>query len=167
MAAGLASSSPRPRTTGCSLLSTTCICEGRWTSWALRANCVISTALYHCLALNQLLTLPAHLQTSRVLMILASILGLPAVALVLTAVPCVSLGVEYEGAKSRRGCVEVYSSSSLCGWLLPSASWAVPWSLVVTGALQGNLNSTSSTPNQRPSQSPHLQPTMPRVHTFE
>lgn len=68
----------------------------------LWADCVISTDLYHCIALNQILTLPAYIQTSRALMITASILGLPAMVLVLMAMPCINLGNEHESAKHRR-----------------------------------------------------------------
>ncbi|MBN3298535.1 claudin-11 [Amia ocellicauda] len=68
----------------------------------LWADCVVSTVLYHCIALNQILSLPAYIQTTRALMITASILGLPAVALVLMAMPCINLGNEPESAKHKR-----------------------------------------------------------------
>ncbi|KAG5286232.1 hypothetical protein AALO_G00012490 [Alosa alosa] len=68
----------------------------------LWADCVISTALYHCVSLTQILDLPAYIQTSRALMITASILGLPAVALVLCSMPCINLGNEPESAKNKR-----------------------------------------------------------------
>ncbi|XP_030631732.1 claudin-11a [Chanos chanos] len=68
----------------------------------LWADCVISTALYHCISLNQILDLPAYVQTSRALMITASILGLPAVALVLMSMPCINLGNEPESVKNKR-----------------------------------------------------------------
>ncbi|KAI1891309.1 hypothetical protein AGOR_G00142470 [Albula goreensis] len=68
----------------------------------LWADCVVSTALYHCKALNQILNLPAYIQTSRALMITASIIGLPAMALVLLAMPCINLANDHESAKHRR-----------------------------------------------------------------
>uniref|UniRef100_A0A672Q680 Claudin n=1 Tax=Sinocyclocheilus grahami TaxID=75366 RepID=A0A672Q680_SINGR len=70
--------------------------KGLWT------ECVISTALYHCISLNQILDIPAYIQTSRALMVSASLLGLPALALVLLAMPCVKLSQESEDAKHRR-----------------------------------------------------------------
>ncbi|XP_010884560.1 claudin-11a [Esox lucius] len=68
----------------------------------LWAECVISTALYHCISLTQILDLPAYIQTSRALMITGSLLGLPAVGMVLTAMPCISLGDEPQSAKNKR-----------------------------------------------------------------
>ncbi|XP_028832066.1 claudin-11a [Denticeps clupeoides] len=70
--------------------------KGLWT------ECVISTALYHCISLTQILDLPAYIQTSRALMITGSILGLPAVALVLMSMSCINLGSEPESAKNKR-----------------------------------------------------------------
>ncbi|XP_051555021.1 claudin-11-like [Myxocyprinus asiaticus] len=68
----------------------------------LWADCVISTALYHCITLTQILDLPAYIQTSRALMVTASILGLPAVSLVLMSMSCINLGSEPESAKNKR-----------------------------------------------------------------
>ncbi|XP_029937607.1 claudin-11a [Myripristis murdjan] len=66
------------------------------------AECVISTALYHCVTLTQILDLPAYIQTTRALMITGSILGLPAVGLVLMSMPCISLGNEPQSSKNKR-----------------------------------------------------------------
>ncbi|XP_017577807.1 claudin-11a [Pygocentrus nattereri] len=71
-------------------------------SKGLWAECVISTALYHCISLNQILELPAYIQTSRALMITASMLGLPAAALLLVSMPCVNLGGEGQSAKNKQ-----------------------------------------------------------------
>ncbi|XP_051984103.1 claudin-11-like [Xyrauchen texanus] len=68
----------------------------------LWADCVISTALYHCKTLTQILDLPDYIQTSRALMVTASILGLPALALVLMSMSCINLGSEPESAKNKR-----------------------------------------------------------------
>lgn len=68
----------------------------------LWADCVISTALYHCITLTQILELPAYIQTSRALMVTASILGLPAVVMVLMSMSCINLGSEPESAKNKR-----------------------------------------------------------------
>ncbi|MBN3274026.1 CLD11 protein, partial [Polyodon spathula] len=68
----------------------------------LWADCVISTALYHCKSLNQILSLPAYIQTSRALMITASILGLPAILLVMMSLPCITLGSEPQSIKHKR-----------------------------------------------------------------
>lgn len=68
----------------------------------LWADCVISTALYHCITLTQILELPAYIQTSRALMVTASILGLPAVVMVLMSMSCINLGGEPESAKNKR-----------------------------------------------------------------
>ncbi|KAL4635897.1 claudin-11 [Arapaima gigas] len=71
----------------------------------LWADCVISTALYHCISLAQILELPAYMQTSRALMVIASILGLPALALVLLSLPCISLGSNSESSKNKQSVV--------------------------------------------------------------
>lgn len=68
----------------------------------LWADCVISTALYHCTSLTEILVLPAYIQTSRALMITGSILGLPAVGLVLMSMPCINLASESESSKNKR-----------------------------------------------------------------
>ncbi|XP_012731201.1 claudin-11a [Fundulus heteroclitus] len=75
------------------------ISKGPW------EECVISTALYHCSAYTQILELPAHIQTTRALMITASILGLPAVILLLMSMPCISLGNEAHSSKNKRAIV--------------------------------------------------------------
>ncbi|XP_018608725.1 claudin-11-like [Scleropages formosus] len=70
--------------------------KGLWT------ECVISTALYHCISFTQILELPAYMQTSRTLMVIGSILGLPALALVLLSLPCINLGNESESGKNKQ-----------------------------------------------------------------
>ncbi|XP_005799313.1 claudin-11-like [Xiphophorus maculatus] len=65
-------------------------------------ECVISTALYHCVSYTQILELPAYIQTTRALMILGSILGLPAVILLLMSMPCISIGNDAQSAKNKR-----------------------------------------------------------------
>ncbi|XP_037550643.1 claudin-11a [Nematolebias whitei] len=71
------------------------VSKGPW------ADCVISTALYHCVALTQILELPASIQTTRALMIIGSILGLPAVGMLLMSMPCISLGNEAQSSKNK------------------------------------------------------------------
>ncbi|XP_068558485.1 claudin-11a [Cebidichthys violaceus] len=66
------------------------------------AECVISTGLYHCYSRSQILDLPAYIQTTRALMITASILGLPAVAMIIMSMPCISLGNEPQASKNKR-----------------------------------------------------------------
>ncbi|KAL6105352.1 uncharacterized protein ACO6RY_06901 [Pungitius sinensis] len=66
------------------------------------AECVISTGLYHCFSRSQILDLPAYIQTTRALMIAGSILGLPAVAMVLMSMPCINFGNEPQGSKNKR-----------------------------------------------------------------
>ncbi|XP_030299131.1 claudin-11a isoform X1 [Sparus aurata] len=66
------------------------------------AECVISTALYHCVFLTQILDLPAYIQTTRALMITGSILGLPAVGMLLMSMPCINLGNEPQSSKNKR-----------------------------------------------------------------
>lgn len=85
--------------------------KGLWT------ECVVSTALYHCISLNQVLKIPAYIQTSRTLMVSASLLGLPALALGLQAMPCVKLSQETEGTKHRRAVLGglLILLISLCG----------------------------------------------------
>ncbi|XP_076013420.1 claudin-11a [Genypterus blacodes] len=65
-------------------------------------DCVISTGLYHCVSLTRLLDLPAYIQATRALMVTASILGLPAVGLILMSMPCISLGNEPQSSKNKR-----------------------------------------------------------------
>nr|XP_019953427.1 PREDICTED: claudin-11 [Paralichthys olivaceus] len=66
------------------------------------AECVISTGLYHCVSLTQILELPAYIQTARALMVTGSILGLPAVGMLLMSMPCINLGNEPQSSKNRR-----------------------------------------------------------------
>ncbi|XP_033885299.2 claudin-11-like [Acipenser ruthenus] len=68
-------------------------------------DCVLSTDLYHCRSLTDILLLPAYIQTSRALMISASILGLPAILLVMMSLPCINLGSEPESIKYKRSVV--------------------------------------------------------------
>ncbi|KAF3700994.1 Claudin-11 [Channa argus] len=65
-------------------------------------NCVVSPGLYHCGSLTQILDLPAYIQTTRALMITGSILGLPAVGMLLMSMPCISLGSETQSSKNKR-----------------------------------------------------------------
>uniref|UniRef100_A0A3Q3QK27 Claudin-11 n=2 Tax=Monopterus albus TaxID=43700 RepID=A0A3Q3QK27_MONAL len=66
------------------------------------AECVISTGLYHCTYLTQILDLPAYIQTTRALMITGSILGLPAVGILLMSMPCINLGNETQSSRNKR-----------------------------------------------------------------
>ncbi|KAM7376154.1 hypothetical protein PAMP_005899 [Pampus punctatissimus] len=68
----------------------------------LWADCVISTGVYHCVSLTQTLDLPAYIHTTRALMITGSILGLPAVGILLMSMPCISLGNEPQSSKNKR-----------------------------------------------------------------
>ncbi|MBN3326753.1 CLD11 protein, partial [Atractosteus spatula] len=86
----------------CKYAVTTCKRMDELGSRGLWADCVISTALYHCIALTNIPSLPAYIQAARALMVGASILGLPAVALVLMAMPCINLGSEADSAKHKR-----------------------------------------------------------------
>ncbi|KAM4543168.1 claudin-11a [Odontesthes bonariensis] len=81
------------------------------------ADCVISTALYHCVSLTQILDLPAYIQTTRALMITGSILGLPVVGMLLMSMPCISLGGEPQSSKNKRAIVGgvLMLIVSLCG----------------------------------------------------
>ncbi|KAM7369573.1 hypothetical protein PAMP_010890 [Pampus punctatissimus] len=71
-------------------------------SKGLWAECVIAPALYHCVALNQVLALPAYIQTSRALMVCACLLGLPAMLLVLMGMPFVRLHRDTSVIRLRR-----------------------------------------------------------------
>ncbi|KAM9842481.1 claudin-11a [Aulostomus maculatus] len=66
------------------------------------AECVLSTGLYHCISLTQILDLPAYIQTTRALMITGSILGLPAVGMLLMSMPCINLGNEPQSSRNKR-----------------------------------------------------------------
>lgn len=44
----------------------------------------------------------AYIQTTRALMIVGSILGLPAVGMILMSMPCISLGNEPQSSKNKR-----------------------------------------------------------------
>ncbi|XP_059210091.1 claudin-11a [Centropristis striata] len=65
------------------------------------ADCVISTGIYHCVSITQMLDLPAYVHTTRALMITGSILGLPAVVMILMSMPCISLGIEPQASKNK------------------------------------------------------------------
>ncbi|CAM9236541.1 unnamed protein product [Lampetra planeri] len=65
------------------------------------ADCVISTGIYHCVYFTQILDLPAYIQTTRALMITGSILGLPAVGMLLMSMPCISFGRQPQTPKNR------------------------------------------------------------------
>lgn len=69
------------------------------------ADCVSSTGIYHCISFTQILDLPAYIQTTRALMITGSILGLPAVGMLLMAMPCINLGNEPQSSKNKRAVV--------------------------------------------------------------
>ncbi|XP_007907860.1 claudin-11a [Callorhinchus milii] len=71
-------------------------------SYGLWTECFTSFGIYHCKNLADILEIPAYVQISRALMITASILGLPAIFLVLTALPCMHLGSETESVKHKR-----------------------------------------------------------------
>ncbi|XP_029979296.1 claudin-11b [Sphaeramia orbicularis] len=86
----------------CDYTVATCVRMDELGSRGLWAECVISPALYHCVALNQILSLPAYVQTSRALMICACLLGLPALLLVLMSMPCVRLHNDTSAIKRRR-----------------------------------------------------------------
>ncbi|CAG5866669.1 unnamed protein product [Menidia menidia] len=81
------------------------------------ADCVLSTGLYHCVSLTQILDLPAYIQTTRALMITGSILGLPAVGMLLMSMPCIRLGSEPQSSKNKRAIVGgvLMLIISLCG----------------------------------------------------
>lgn len=89
----------------CDYSVVTCVRMDELGSRGLWAECVISPSLYHCVALNQILTLPAYIQTSRALMICACLLGLPALLLVLMSMPCVRLAHDSSKIKQRRSLV--------------------------------------------------------------
>ncbi|TKS87368.1 Claudin-11 [Collichthys lucidus] len=86
----------------CDYTVATCVRMEELGSQGLWAECVISTALYHCVTLDQILTLPAYVQTSRALMICACLLGLPSMLLVLMSMPCVRLQNDTSAIKQRR-----------------------------------------------------------------
>ncbi|KAK2826513.1 hypothetical protein Q5P01_020727 [Channa striata] len=87
------------------------------------ADCVISTGLYHCVSLTQILDLPAYVQTTRALMTTGSILGLPAVGMLLMSMPCINLGSEPQSSKNKRTVLGgvLILITALCG--LVSTVW--------------------------------------------
>nr|XP_046227207.1 claudin-11b [Scatophagus argus] len=101
----------------CDYTVATCVRMDELGSRGLWAECVISPSLYHCVALNQILTLPAYVQTSRALMICACLLGLPAMLLVLMSMPCVRLQNDTSAIKQRRARVGgvLFILMALCG----------------------------------------------------
>ncbi|XP_072234481.1 claudin-11b [Leuresthes tenuis] len=86
----------------CDYTVATCVRMDDLGSRGLWAECVISPALYHCVALNQIFELPAYVQTSRALMICACLLGLPAMLLVIMSMPCVRVPNDSSVMKKRR-----------------------------------------------------------------
>ncbi|XP_054479196.1 claudin-11b [Anoplopoma fimbria] len=107
----------------CDYTLATCVRMDELGSRGLWAECVISPALYHCQAFSQILTLPAYVQTSRALMIVACLLGLPAMLLVLTSMPCVRLQNDSSAIKQRRAQVGgvFFILMAICG--LISTVW--------------------------------------------
>ncbi|XP_056440405.1 claudin-11-like [Gadus chalcogrammus] len=91
--------------TTCDYSLATCVRLDELATKGLWAECVIAPALYHCVSLNQILSLPAYLQTSRALMIVACLLGLPALLLVVMSLPCVRLPNDTTAVKRRRALV--------------------------------------------------------------
>lgn len=87
------------------------------------ADCVISTGIYHCVSLTQILDLPAYIQMTRALMITGSLLGLPAVGMLLMSMPCISFGNEPQSSKNKRTIVGgvLILIVALCG--LVSTVW--------------------------------------------
>ncbi|XP_069474866.1 claudin-11 [Ambystoma mexicanum] len=86
----------------CNYSITTCRKLDEVGSRGLWADCVITIGLYHCKPLADILLLPAYIQASRALMITASILGLPAVLLLLSSLPCIRMGHDPGTAKYKR-----------------------------------------------------------------
>ncbi|XP_010888421.1 claudin-11 isoform X1 [Esox lucius] len=107
----------------CEYTVTTCLRMDELGTRGLWAECVTSQSLYHCVTLNQILTLPAYIQACRALMVCACLLGLPAVGLVLMSMPCVRLEDEIPATKRRRavlGCALLFIMA-VCG--LVSTIW--------------------------------------------
>ncbi|XP_075996383.1 claudin-11-like [Genypterus blacodes] len=101
----------------CDYAVATCVRMDELGSKGLWAECVISPALYHCVALSQVLSLPAYVQTSRALMIISCLLGLPAMLLVLMSMPCVRLLNDSSAIKQRRAQVGgvLFIIMAVCG----------------------------------------------------
>ncbi|XP_068438289.1 claudin-11-like [Clinocottus analis] len=101
----------------CDYAVATCVRMDELGSRGLWAECVISPALYHCVALSQIMSLPAYVQTSRALMICACLFGLPAMLLVLMSMPCVRLQNDNSAIKQRRALVGgvLFILMALCG----------------------------------------------------
>ncbi|XP_061552284.1 claudin-11a [Phycodurus eques] len=85
------------------------------------AECVLFTDLYQCSTYLQILDLPVYIQTTRALMVTASILGLPALGLLLMSMPCIRLGDEAQASKNKRAAIGgfVMIVVGLCG-LVPT-----------------------------------------------
>uniref|UniRef100_A0A3Q3K7J7 Uncharacterized protein n=1 Tax=Monopterus albus TaxID=43700 RepID=A0A3Q3K7J7_MONAL len=74
----------------CDYMMRICIHMKELYSRGFWADCEVSQSLYHCKTHDQVLSLPAYVQTSRALMVLACVVGcLPAALLVLMSMPCV------------------------------------------------------------------------------
>ncbi|XP_040022621.2 claudin-11 [Gasterosteus aculeatus] len=101
----------------CDYSVATCVRMDELGSRGLWAECVISPALYHCVALSQVLSLPAYIQTSRALMICSCLLGLPSLLLVLMSMLCVRLQNDNAAIKQRRARVGgvLFLLMALCG----------------------------------------------------
>ncbi|KAK0149227.1 Claudin-11 [Merluccius polli] len=89
----------------CDYSVATCVRLDELGTQGLWADCVIAPALYHCVSLNQILSLPAYIQVCRALMITACLLGLPAILLVLLSLPCVRLANDSSAIKRCRALV--------------------------------------------------------------
>ncbi|XP_061700973.1 claudin-11a [Syngnathoides biaculeatus] len=128
------------------------------------AECVVFTDLYQCSTYLQILDLPVYIQTTRALMVTASILGLLAVATLLMSMPCIRLGDEAQTSKDKRAVAGglVMIVVGLCG-LVPTVwfplgvepredllsfgfSLYAGWAGAVLSLLGGGVLSCSSSP---------------------
>ncbi|XP_069753712.1 claudin-11-like [Narcine bancroftii] len=86
----------------CSIRGTSCQHFLEFKLRGLWTECYRSAEAYHCKTISDILRMPAYLQTSRALMVTASILGLPAILLVLMALPCMRLGPDSPSSKHKQ-----------------------------------------------------------------
>ncbi|XP_053700716.1 claudin-11a [Synchiropus splendidus] len=71
---------------------------GRQGPWA---DCPYASRLYQCIT-HQILDLPAYIQATRALMVIGSILGLPALLLLVMSMPCIKQSEDQKRSKNGR-----------------------------------------------------------------
>ncbi|CAM9756650.1 unnamed protein product [Lampetra planeri] len=86
----------------CSYGFTACVRFEDMGSKGLWAQCISNNGIDHCKPFAEILSLPVYIQVCRALMVVACVLGLPAILLASTGLKCIRLGEETASEKAQR-----------------------------------------------------------------